>query len=142
MKLDTLTLGALILVSSWACSSSTGPKEELFLEGDIDFQSFSSHDIVMVNDGIAEIAIDSLTPIAVADDGTESEGIFEVIAGIRLGRRDAAGECQGNTQFTVAEGDSFFFSLRKGDHCLDLFDPGSIPPSNLLRYFVSVRIQT
>jgi hypothetical protein len=142
MKLETLTLCAAILAATMACSSSTEPKEEVFLEGDVEFQSSVTHEIVMVEDGIAEISIDSLLPIRVAADGSETPGVFEMVMGIRLGRLDAEGMCAGSAQFTVREGDSFFFSLSQGEHCVAFFDPGSIPPSHLIRYFVSVRIQT
>lgn len=133
--------GVLALVAATLGCGSSEKEEVSFLEGEVLYQGESQHDVPLLSDSIVEVALDSGEALLVTEDG-DVPGAFPVVLGVRIGTREADGTCTPETQFNFRPGDSFFFSLRQGTHCIDLYDSGGVPETGKVRYTLRVVVKT
>lgn len=138
-----LGLAALLLVPLlWmvACSNGstpTTPDGPMILQGTVEFQGSSEHEVEMPGNGLFVLRLAEVR-ILLAD--ISQVAAANLTFGFGLGQRDEAGACILTTNFLLLEGDMTTYRLDDGPYCLTVFDPGLFPENALLAYTLELEI--
>jgi hypothetical protein len=127
------------LVPVLACSSSpTAPGEPVLLVGELTSAAANAHLISVDNTGIMTVSVLDLR--AVLWDVTLTGAVGELTLGFAVGKPDETGECAVTGELLVREGESYLWSLQRGEPCVQLFDTGIIPQDGVMAYSVMLEL--
>jgi hypothetical protein len=108
-----------------ACSESgpTEPDVQLFINGNVEYQSTSTENFTMTVDGLLQVTLDGIVPQLPDDDVLPESSL---VIGFSLGRI-VEGECVVSGALAMRPGDSASYGLDRGDYCFRFYDSGFIP---------------
>jgi len=132
-----LLLPLLLTVACSNGSTPTTPDGPMILQGTVEFQGSSEHDVNMPDNGLFVLRLAEVR-ILLAD--ITQVPAANLTFGFGLGQRDEAGACILTTNFLLLEGDRSTYRLDDGPYCLTVFDPGLFPENAILAYTLELEI--
>jgi hypothetical protein len=107
------------------------------LVGELTTAATNTHLLSVDNTGIMTVSILDLR--AVLWDVTLTGSVGDLSLGFAVGKPDQSGECAITGQLQVREGETYLWSMQRGEPCVQLFDLGIIPQDGVMAY--SVRLE-